>query len=402
MKPRPLYPPVLEDWWLQRLQQRYGDTETAKLYSRIEPHIRLVSDSFTRDRADRFSQSYQGRENLLAYGVFFSPQTYGRTLLALEELTTVHGWTPPAGDKCRVLDLGSGLGAASLAVIDHLRGHPHGLEITPVEQYAPSAESHQRLVREIPAYGPPVRWNFIPGDFRKTETWAPRQNFRWDLIVLSFSLNEAFAGETPEATAEWLNQILGRLNPGGMLLVLEPALKETGERLEAVRDLLLASEKNHVWAPCLHRAPCPARAGGQFWCHEARKWTPPSSLGRLNKNLHREIETLKFSFLALSRTPPPARTGGVGLTRMVSPVSKTQGRLHFHGCSAHGNVGHYDLLTRHLDSAAKKAWWETERGSVLRLEVRPLGSPDTYRIGGTAEGNPGTADKGDDGKETEA
>jgi ribosomal protein RSM22 (predicted rRNA methylase) len=381
VKPAPLYPASLENWWHQRLLHRYGDPQPTKLYSRIEPHIRQVSDSFTRDRTEHFRESYQGKENLLAYGLFFFPQTYGRTRLIMDELTHIHGWTPPKEEKCRILDLGCGLGSSSLAAVDHLRQHPGGIEITAVEQHAPCTEIRQHLIREVSAYANPVRWNHLTGDFRNIETWAPRPNFRWDLILLSFSLNEAFSGQPPEAAAEWLDQILGRLNPGGLLIIIEPALKETSERLETIRDLLLASYKNQVWAPCLHRMNCPARSSGQFWCHEARKWTPPESLLRLNKTLHREIETLKFSFLALSRTPPPVQGSGPNHVRMVSPVSKSQGRLHFHGCHGGGQIGHYDLLTRHLDSVAKKKWWETERGTVLRdLNIQPLGSPDQFRL----------------------
>ncbi|MDX6765365.1 MAG: small ribosomal subunit Rsm22 family protein [Candidatus Methylacidiphilales bacterium] len=381
MKAPALYPSHLEAWWLERLQHRYGDTLPARLYARTLPHIRLVSDSFTRDRADQFRKSYQERENLLAYGTFFFPQTYSRVLLVLEELSRVHGWKPPTGGKCRVLDLGSGLGAGSLAVADHLRPHPEGLEITAVEQHKTCTESHQKLIRDLGAYGNPLRWNFLPGDFREIDNWAPRPNYRWNLILLSFSFNEAFADAPPEAAAEWLHQVLGRLESGGLLVVVEPALKETAESLETVRDLLLAHDKNHIWAPCLHRQSCPARSGGQFWCHEARKWSPPASLVLLNSSLHREIETLKFSFLALSRTPPPARDQGPGTTRMVSPVSKTQGRMHFHGCSSDGDIHHFDLLTRHLDAAGKKAWWALERGSILNgLATQSLGGDKALRL----------------------
>lgn len=378
----PGYPADVEDWWLRRLQAHTGLREPRKSLPKIEPHIRALSDSFTRGRADAFATSYASADARLAYGVFFFPQNYTRTTLVLDELASVHRWTLPADGTRRILDLGAGLGAAALAAARHPALTHARIELTTVEAVPANQELQQRLMRDLL----PHHVKFIPrtADFRAIEVWAPRRTHRWDLILLSFSLNEAFQTDSAETTAAWLNQAAAHLTEHGLLLVIEPALKETAENLEEVRDLLLArNQKLHVWAPCLHRAACPARARGAFWCHEARRWTPPPSLLFLNKTLHREIETLKFSFLALGRCPPPRTAAAPSPTscRLVSPVGRAHGRLRFHGCAADGTVSEYDLLQRHLDSATKKLWWTTERGTILTgLPLRPLGSPHTYRI----------------------
>jgi len=375
-------PEDAETWWLRRLQAHTGLREPHKSLPRIEPHIRALSDSFTTRRDEAFRTSYATADARLAYGVFFFPQNAARTSLILDELAGLHGWTlPPEGTR-RILDLGAGLGAASLAAARHpALAHPR-IELTTLEAEPANLELQQRMLREL--LPPTVRLLPSQADFRDIPGWAPRRTHRWDLILLSFSLNEAFQSASAAETAAWLNQAAAHLTPDGILLIIEPALQETAEKLHTVRDLLLRGNQSlHPWAPCLHRADCPALAGRKFWCHEARRWTPPASLQFLNRSLHREIETLKFTFLALGRKPSPRRPHAPtpAHCRLVSPVGKSPGRLAFHGCAADGTISTYDLLLRHLGPEAKAQWWATERGTILSgLPLRPLGTPAAYRI----------------------
>lgn len=375
----PAYPDDLETWWLRRLQAHTGIRDPARGLPKIEADIRALSDTFTKNRADQFLSSYATPAARVAYGVFFFPQSHVRTATVVDELIHVHGWSLSSTGTRRILDLGAGLGAAALAAARHPGlDHPR-LEITTVEADAGNQTLQKQLFRELLPRS--VRLHEHLGDFRDLPMWAPKRTHRWDLILVSFALNEAFQFQSPDETADWLNQAAAHLTPEGLLVVLEPALKETATKLEAVRDALLTRNQGlHVWAPCLHRQPCPARSNGRFWCHEARRWTPPESLKILNRSLHREIETLKFSFLALGRVPPPGGSAAEDC-RMVSPVSQSPGRYCFHGCTAGGKIGHYDLLTRHLDATAKKTWWATERGTILRGQhVQVLGGESQYRI----------------------
>lgn len=376
----PEYPVELESWWLRRLQAQTGQRAPEKSLPRIEPAIRALSDSFTRNRADAFAVSYDDPALRLAYGIFFFPQTHVRIRIILDELVRVRQWTLPPDGTRRILDLGAGLGAAGHAAATHpALAHPR-MELTTVESRPGNLALQQRFLREnLPAT---VRLLTHAADMRDVTTWAPRRNYRWDLILVSLSMNEAFYDRPASEAADWLRQAAAHLTPHGLLLIMEPALHATATALHRLRDHLLTHHPAlHLWAPCLHRQPCPALAGGAFCCHEARAWNPPAALRLLNKTLHREIETLKFSFLVLGRQAPPALPSTPAACRMVSPVGKSPGRYHFHGCAADGTIATYDLLLRHLDTAAKAAWWRTERGTVLRdLHLTPLGTPGNYRI----------------------
>ena len=56
--------------------------------------------------------------------------------------------------------------------------------------------------------------------------------------------------------------------PDVRLVVVEPALRDRTRHLHRVRERLMASEAVTLFAPCLHRAACPALATKGDWCHE--------------------------------------------------------------------------------------------------------------------------------------
>ena len=75
-------------------------------------------------------------------------------------------------------------------------------------------------------------------------------------------LNELVARLDVEGRASlvsgWCRELL---EPEGLCLLIEPALRETSRALLAVRDRLIASGLS-VLAPCLFHAACPVFAAG--------------------------------------------------------------------------------------------------------------------------------------------
>ena len=128
---------------------------------------------------------------------------------------------------------------------------------------------------------------------------------RFDLVVAAHLLNELFVDRQPaERVALRVRRIRAwstLLAPNGVLILIEPALRDTSRELLAVRDQVLAAGGLHVLAPCFWTGPCPALALERDWCHDA---APVPSKPRVD-----------FSYLVLRAEPvPPAPT----LNRVVA------------------------------------------------------------------------------------
>jgi hypothetical protein len=128
---------------------------------------------------------------------------------------------------------------------------------------------------------------------------------RFPLLVAAHLLNELFVERSPadrvalraRRVLEWARALLA---PGGMVILIEPALRETSRELLAVRDALVAAGL-HVVAPCFRQGACPALGSERDWCHDT---AADPTRGRID-----------FSYLVLRAEPVPAAPG---LHRVVS------------------------------------------------------------------------------------
>jgi SAM-dependent methyltransferase len=189
----------------------------------------------------------------------------------------------------------------------------------------------------------------------------------FDTITLGHVLNEL--GRGPSALAEraaLLERAAAQLRPGGSLVVLEPALRDTSRELLSVRDLLVA-RGYAVRAPCLWRGGCPALVKATDWCHAERTWSPPPMLDALAREAGLHKEALKMSYLVLAPRgeawpePPPGR-----LFRIVSEPLEGKGRLRYMGCGPEGRVG-LALQEKHR-TPENERFFSLRRGDVVAVE----------------------------------
>ncbi|HSP05575.1 MAG TPA: small ribosomal subunit Rsm22 family protein, partial [Acidobacteriota bacterium] len=267
------YPEWLEQWWIDRACRHYGVARLEDCVKQLEAGIRKLSDTFTVDRSETYGDYQRDPGLMLAYGLFFFPQNFARVQLPLSEVMA-RGWNRPAQGALRIVDLGSGTGAAGFGAALQLQSSGeisiHGLAI---DQSEAALQVQQLIASRVQGQF----WTANRADLRTVDSMEQA-----DLIVASFSLNE-LGVDAHRA----IDPLLERLNPRGMLLIVEPALKETSEQLESFRDRIAAEKRFWIWAPCLHSERCPLLRDGEFWCHEVRRWKAPESLVYLNRRLHR-------------------------------------------------------------------------------------------------------------------
>jgi len=132
------------------------------------------------------------------------------------------------------------------------------------------------------------------------------------------------------------------------------------------------------------------RAEGKYWNHEVRRWNAPASIALLNRQLWREIDTLKFSYALHGRTAPPtlpedfaksaSEPGGLA-ARLVSPLRLQKGGF-IAACVADDGVKYtLDLPIRGLSKEEIARLEQIERGDILALRgLKPLGTPRTLRL----------------------
>ncbi len=368
------YPGQLEHFWREEARKLWGFLPEDVLLERVRPHVQALSDRFTTERAGIAEAYGDDAVARVAYGLFFFPQTYARTQFVLREC-----WRPPAGGgPVRILDLGAGTGAAGLAALRRLGSRPS--HVRAVDRSAGALDALARAAaacREL--------W---PGGLVETDrsdlTVPTGPTDLHDLILCSFTLNELADREPAFDAAAWVRDLMAGLAPGGLLVVIEPALKVTARRLEVLRDRVAAEGWGRIAGPCLHHAPCPMRAEGRFWCHEVRRWTPPPLAEKINRTLFRDLPNLKFSFLALTgrARPPdpphraePSACGDAARARLVAPMKRERGKFVARGCAADGALHDYELLTRHLTAEQRLAVAALERGARVQWsDLKPLGN----------------------------
>lgn len=310
--------------------------------------VERLSRGLTRER-ELAGARYLDEERLLgAYLLFYWPVSYLQARGILSEL--------PHRPRA-VLDLGSGPGPAAFAALD-----AGAAEVTAADRSPKALAAARRLAA---AAGEPLatrEWN--PARPGPLASLAPGKRF--DVVTVAHALNELFQGPDADARrAALLEEAVDLLLPGGSLVVIEPALRETSRALLRVRDLLVA--RGHaVRAPCLFRGACPALARESDWCHAERAIEPPPLVARIAQAAGLRKEAVKMSYLVLSpraeawAEPPPGR-----VFRIVSEPLPSKGRLRYMGCGPEGRMG-LSLQEKHVREGNRR-FEHLLRGDVVEI-----------------------------------
>jgi SAM-dependent methyltransferase len=365
--------PALVDTW--RASRKAGSHDRSGPLSRREIEtagaaLLELQRGLTGDRRLAGSGYMDDPDLLGAYLLYYWPVSYLQASLAFAEL-------PPAsaiassGAGRRILDLGSGPGPASAAVLD---AGATACEVVLVD----ASKRALDLARSILDRGdnPPSRVESRVLDLESEEA-LPEGPF--DLVILSHCLNELWRGE-PEALdrrLSLLRRAAKTLAPGGKILILEPALLLTSRELIALRDRL-AGEFWKILCPCPGSYPCPIlAAGSERSCHAEAAWAPIEPVASLAAAAGLDRSSVKCAYFLLS--PPgqgnPPEGEFVISRRVVSDhMLNKAGRLRFILC---GERTLLSISAKADDKAARAAgFMDLRRGDSISFrgfEERPGG-----------------------------
>lgn len=250
------------------------------------------------------------------------------------------------GSQLRILDLGSGPAPCGLAIADWFRSYgqyqhktQYEIEITACDQSHLALQVAQNLAGTAQyALNIIARW-------RAGRDPIPDGSYHY--IVLGHLLNELWkqAEDRLEKREALLEGLKRSLAPGGILVILEPALLGTGRDLLHLRDRLLDTGWQ-VLAPCFNRLPCPALAQPNQTCHSDFEWDPPRTVRDLVRRTGMDKDLVKTTALVLSRgsgEPEAIRAAENGnrsrLYRVVSePMLNKAGRTRLIICGTEGRI----------------------------------------------------------------
>jgi len=336
-------PRLVAVWRRHRRLPEGPPTLVGRELKEVAQGIRTLSAGLTRERALVGARYLDDPRLLGAYLLFYWPVSYAQARAVLGEL--------PRRPRT-VLDLGSGPGPVAFAALD-----AGASEVTAADRSAPALALARALAAEAEE----------PLGTRPWSGGAALPEGAFDAITLGHVLNEL--GRGPGALADraaLLERAAAQLRPGGSVVVLEPALRDTSRELLQVRDLLVA-RGFAVRAPCLWRGGCPALVKASDWCHAERTWSPPPLLDALAREAGLHKEALKMSYLVLAppgEAWPELPTGR--LFRIVSEPLEGKGRQRYMGCGPEGRLG-LALQQKHR-TVANEAFFSLRRGDVVAVE----------------------------------
>jgi SAM-dependent methyltransferase len=351
------YPEIAEEYWLNFAEQITGLKEEEAL-EKITPSVGRLSDLFTIDRPDKkFPDYFADNELLSAYGLFFLPQSFVRTTYALRFITEARQWMAPTS-PLRILDLGSGPGSCGVACAHYFKKlGVKEVELNAVDHSATALAALEPFAEAVLGNQYSVKTRI--GDAHRADTW-PEGPF--DIIIAGFVLNEMKSLSQP-ALVQWVESMKERLTPDGLILILEPALKVTSQRLQKLSDEIAAQEIVTRIGPELDAHPCPQLADGVHWSHEVRHWQIPSTTEFINRKLHRDLRDVRFTFAAFSDQKIPRIDSSA--IRIVSDIQIIKGLLRFIGVQ-NGQLQTVEVSTRGLSKHdVKLLAAQFERGDMV-------------------------------------
>jgi hypothetical protein len=295
-----------------------------------------LSDYFTIDRSGaklpayfttpKFRSSYFLYFFALQGGKFLSLfEKYERAIQAMLDHAHQTG-------ELRIVDIGSGPGTASFALLTHVltryqhkKKLPFRVRMIWIDRTESILKDGEILLAHWLEHLSTEWDGDIELDYEVRDWWKHPSNFNTQASLILFGnvLNES--PNDPRVFSQGLAPLLKDPTGGGILFI-EPAFKTAAQRLSQIRDEWLddPTSPRSIWGPCLHLGRCPL-SHGRDWCHFS---IPAKMPGKWFRNFSIDLggirEWLKFSFIWLAaRQTAPAPIDPPEWFRVVSDPMKT-------------------------------------------------------------------------------
>jgi ribosomal protein RSM22 (predicted rRNA methylase) len=373
------FQPLMEEFLTEaNLVEKIEDLMSDRFLKRsIYPHINKLSTNFNRLESKIVSSYWNTSQNpsnlRLAYFLNFMPCNAFRNASIWEELRRMGFCWDITTDTLRVLDFGSGPGSASFGLTLALMHEKFNMKVALLDQ----DHSNLKLASHWGNYfsrklGIKIQFQSFQKKIALNQaSLLPSAAPMFHIWMMSFVLNELYEQEPDLNTiAQKLIQSWDdHLHQEGIVIIVEPALKEQSRKLLELRKMLLQQfGKNpsyQVLTPCLGHQGCQALSNTSDWCHEEVLFMRPAYLKLMDRITKLNHQSLAFSYLTIIKSKRPRREilqkfkKSDYLARLVSPSHKQQSDWEFFLCTPDGKK-----RTR-----MKKINPQPERGDIITNPV---------------------------------
>ena len=380
---------ILSSAFLQVLSARIGwknlNTRGRQGVEDLSHGVAELSRLFTRDRHELEAQYLADERLRRAYLSYFLPINAAKVEILLDELPEHDPDIPSVQEDgpLRVLDVGSGPGTASLAILDWMQrssAPQRGIEVTAVDSVHAALDEAQAVWNAYCRISAPkhARLHCVHASLERN-AWIKLidQSKPYHVIIIANTLNELYrtAGDPVQRQVQMIQILLERLHHNGALIIIEPALRQTTRHLHRVRDRLLMLHACTVYSPCLHDQSCPALVKEDDWCHEERSWVPPPWIAAIDQEVGFIKDALKFSYAIFRKDGATIVPRNPNVFRVVSELRALKGDSRAWLCNETGRPEVGRLDRDEAESNASVGEWH--RGDIVyisRIEKKNPGS----------------------------
>jgi len=327
----------------------------------IAPHIKNLSSLFNRKKTDQsidaaYWKKTSNPNNLkLAYFLYFMPFNFFRSASILGELQQLgFKWESHFSKKeLKIIEFGagpaSGLSGFLFALNSLFPKAFSSFDCALIDHNKAIGELGEKWLNSFSEQNNlAISSRFFHRKIELNRPLLPPKSPKFDIWIMSFFLNE-YPEPLHNFTPHFLKSIDTHLEEEGLVIIIEPALKEESRKLLEWRKNLIHSMKNSnikILLPCLGEQACGALEKPGDWCHEDILFLRPKYIESLDRICNLNHRSLPFSYLILMKTKKSLKeifpalshpklstpTEQNSIYRLVSPSHKVGKDLEFFIC----------------------------------------------------------------------
>ena len=259
--------------------------------------VKSLQRGLTGERELSGDKYMDNAELLGAYSAYYFPISYMQMSYALSALPLpVH-----KDSSFRLLDFGSGQGAATSALLDKI------FTACPNASVSINLVDHSKKALELAT-------SFLKKEYPSVsvKTYCldvMRQNIphaigKIDIAVSCHLINELWQSADDRIIKRFalIKGIAQLLTDEGILCLTEPAMLKTSRELLELRDMAIREKLFSVIAPCSHNKACPALSAGiNHTCHAEMPFIDVGRVKALADSAGLDRESVKMTFIIFSK-----------------------------------------------------------------------------------------------------
>ncbi|MFZ4405151.1 MAG: small ribosomal subunit Rsm22 family protein [Pseudobdellovibrionaceae bacterium] len=246
---------------------------------KLAGYVKKLSDYFIENPGAETPWSEKWAQ--IAYWAYFFPLNYLRNRAVMQDLAQ---WVPRSMEYKNIVDVGAGLGTASLAWQQHGVKNSYDTQFLFIEKNEPLKKINADYFQKM---HPQAHW--------QKDLTEPKK-IKSSLVLFSYSFLEM--QKQMAALQDWLFC-------APVIVLLEPSVQDHARQLMQFRQVLIENGYE-IAAPCVHQKNCPLLAQPKDWCHHRIEFAQPLWFEKMEQHLPMRNKTLTYSYLIAVKNNRPA------------------------------------------------------------------------------------------------